>query len=369
MRRTLLLLAVVTAGCVPSATSSTTTAAPTTSTAPATSPDTTGPATTAPPVATSPPATSGVMVELFDVSELVKQVRTGVVTVSQRGLSLDMFNRPFEQTGTGTGIVIDAEGRILTNFHVVAGADEIIVFAEDGRPRSAVFVDGRAEQDLALVRVDDVGGLAPLPLGSSEAMEVGNPVIAIGNALGLDETSPSVSVGIVSALGRSLTTETGAQLGDLIQTDAAINPGNSGGPLLNRQGEVIGINTAIAGGAENIGFAISIDSAKQFIEEALSGAGTPFIGVTLTPNSADLAARFGLPTDAGVVVASVFDGSPAGEAGFRVGDVILEIDGAAVTSVEDVTGAIAAAGAGGQLNVLVARGAAQGELTVDIAER
>ncbi len=198
-------------------------------------------------------------VVLYDVSDLVGQVRPGVVSVTETGMTMDMFMGRVETEGEGTGIVIDDQGHILTNYHVISGAETVSVYAEDGRERSARVIFGDPATDIAILEVEDTEGLVPLVLGDSDAMEVGDPVIAMGNALGLDETSPTVSVGIVSALGRTIETDQ-AVLEDLIQTDAAINAGNSGGPLLNAAGEVIGINTAIASGAENIGFSISVNS-------------------------------------------------------------------------------------------------------------
>jgi S1-C subfamily serine protease len=173
--------------------------------------------TTTLPVASAPPSTTAAAPEdermgvvLFDVSELVKDVRPGVVTVTRTEISIGLFGGASEQqSGTGTGIVFDESGRILTNFHVIAGAERVFVIAEDGAPRPARVIGGFAGSDLAVLEVDDTDGLVPLVLGSSEDAEVGDPVIAIGNALGLDETQPTVSVGIVSAKGRSLPTNTG----------------------------------------------------------------------------------------------------------------------------------------------------------------
>ena len=195
-------------------------------------------------------------------------MRPGVVSVTETGFTMDMFMRQVQSEGEGTGIVIDDAGHVLTNYHVISGAETVSVYAQDGRERSARVIFGDPATDVALLEVEDAAGLVPLTLGDSGLMEVGDPVVAMGNALGLDETSPTVSVGIVSALGRSIETDQ-ATLEDLIQTDAAINAGNSGGPLLNAAGEVIGINTAIASDAQNIGFSISINSVKEEIAQAL----------------------------------------------------------------------------------------------------
>ena len=307
-------------------------------------------------------------VVLYDVSELVKQVRPGVVAVSETGYTMDMFMRQVPTAGEGTGIVIDDQGHILTNYHVISGAETVSVYAEDGRERSARVIYGDPETDIALLQIADAAGLTALVLGDSDLMEVGDPVIAMGNALGLDETSPTVSVGIVSALARSIETDQ-ATLEGLIQTDAAINAGNSGGPLLNAAGEVIGINTAIASNAENIGFSISINSVKEEIGRALSGAGVPYIGVATLANSAQLAQRYRLATDQGLVVTSVLPTGPAAEAGLEAGDIILQVDGVEVAADEDLDAAVAAAGAGQAITLSIVRGRQSGDMEVTVAGR
>jgi S1-C subfamily serine protease len=199
-------------------------------------------------------------------------------------------------------------------------------------------------------------------------MEVGNPVVAIGNALGLDATSPSVSVGILSAKGRSLDVD-GATLSNALQTDAAINPGNSGGPLLNEAGQVIGINVAVAQGAENIGFAIAVDEARPIIESILSSVGESFIGVNLRDNTADIANRFGLATESGAIVLDVLPGGPADRAGIEGGDIIVAIDGEPMTTAGGVNATIAQLTPGSTVEVRVVRGRQTGSLTVDVEAR
>ncbi|MBN2114230.1 MAG: trypsin-like peptidase domain-containing protein [Acidimicrobiia bacterium] len=309
---------------------------------------------------------SGVV--LYDVSELVKEVRPGVVAVTETGVTYDMFRRRVETEGQGTGIVIDDQGHILTNYHVISGAESVSVYAEDGRERPARVIFGDPATDIALLEVEDTEGLVPLVFGDSDAMEVGDPVIAMGNALGLDATSPTVSVGIVSALGRSIETSQ-ATLEDLIQTDAAINSGNSGGPLLNAAGEVVGINTAIASGAENIGFSIAVNSVKGEVSRALAGLGVPFVGVTTMANSPELAQRYRLAASEGLVVTSVLPTGPASEAGLQAGDIILAVDGTAVVAEEDLEAAVAAAGAGQTVTLTIVRGRQSGDVEVVVAER
>ena len=318
--------------------------------------------------ATAAAATPMTGVALYDVSELVARVRPGVVSVTETGFTMDMFMRQVQTEGEGTGIVIDDAGHILTNYHVISGAETVSVYAQDGREGSARVIFGDPATDVALLEVEDTAGLVPLTLGDSGLMEVGDPVVAMGNALGLDETSPTVSVGIVSALGRSIETDQ-ATLEDLIQTDAAINAGNSGGPLLNAAGEVIGINTAIASDAQNIGFSISINSVKEEIAQALRGTGVPFVGVTTMANSAELAARYRLATGEGLIVTSVLPTGPASAAGLQAGDIILSVEGVAVSTEEDLAAVVAAAGEGGALTLTVVRGRQSGDLEVEIAAR
>ena len=309
-------------------------------------------------------------VVLFDVSELVKDVRPGIVTVTRTEITIGMFGGASEQeSGTGTGIVFDEAGLILTNFHVIAGAERVFVIAEDGAPRPARVVGGFAGTDLAVLEVDNTAGLVPLVLGSSDDAEVGDPVIAIGNALGLDETQPTVSVGIVSAKGRSLPTNTGVQLEGLLQTDAAINSGNSGGPLLDGRGEVIGINTAIIQSAQNIGFAIPIEQASDLIASIRSGSGRPFIGINFRQNSSEFAERFGLATSDGVIVYGVLPTSPADLAGLRVGDVVVEIDGIQIGPERDFSELVAGLEIGSDHDVVFVRGRQVLSTTVTVTER
>ena len=318
------------------------------------------------------PETAGVQVTagLFDVSDLVKQVRTGVVSVTQERVQLDLFGVPEEvPAGAGTGIVIDDSGLVLTNFHVIRGASRVIVTAEDGKQREASVVAQASSRDLALLQLTDFEDLEPLPFGNLDRLEVGDPVIAIGNALGLDSTDPTVSAGIVSAKGRTIRSEVGT-LQDLVQTDAAINPGNSGGPLLNGSGEVIGVNTAIAGGgAQNIGFAISVDTAANFIERYQLGVGESFIGVQMVDNSPAAADRFELGVSDGALVIEVVPGAPADEAGMEQWDVIVRIGDTDIAGSADVVRAIQETLPGDAVMFEIVRGGDTEAIEVVIGER
>ncbi len=307
--------------------------------------------------------------DLYDVSDLVKRVRGGVVSVTQERVRLDLFGVPEEvPSGAGTGIVIDSSGLVLTNFHVIEGAARVVVTGEDGRQRDAEVVAEASSRDLALLQLEDTEGLQPLPLGTLETTEVGDPVIAIGNALGLDSTDPTVSAGIVSARGRTIRTQLGT-MQDLVQTDAAINPGNSGGPLLNAHGEVIGVNTAIAGDAQNIGFAISVDTAAKFIERYRLGIGEPFLGVQMVDNSAAAADRFDLGTDSGALIIEVVSASPASDAGLEQWDVIVRVGDTEIATSADAVSAITDANPGDRIELALVRGEERLVVEATIGER
>ena len=279
--------------------------------------------------------------------------------------------------GQGSGFIISAAGDILTNSHVVDGADRVTVTLKDGRSFEGVVEGQDSVTDLAVIRIE--AGDEPLPiapLGNSDFVKVGDWAIAVGNPLGLDNT---VTLGIVSTLKRS-----SASVGipdkrlDFIQTDAAINPGNSGGPLLNQNGEVIGINTAIRADAMGIGFAIPINKAKEIKDQLVAGESIahPYLGVqiaTLTPdiarrNNEDPNAGVLLPEVAGVLVIRVVPNTPAADAGLRRGDVVLEIDGVAIASADVLQRRVEESAVGQTLKLKVKRGNQIEQLQVTTAE-
>jgi len=235
-----------------------------------------------------------------------------------------------ERSGVGSGVIIDGEGHILTNLHVIKGADEITVRFYNKKEVAGKIVGTDAATDLAVIRIPASEGLVAAKLGDSDKIEVGEWAIAIGSPFGLEQT---VTVGVVSATGRS---EVGIVPNEnFIQTDASINPGNSGGPLLNAQGEVIGINTAILSSGQGIGFAIPINTAQR-VASALIARGRVqrgWLGVALEPMSDDLAQALGAPKGQGVVVKRVLPGGPAEKAGIQPSDVILRFG---ETTVEDL---------------------------------
>jgi S1-C subfamily serine protease len=302
------------------------------------------------------------------VVEVVDQVLPAVVNVVAES---DLGD------GEGTGFIVRADGIIVTNYHVVEGASKVTVLTSDEEPDryDARVIGGDVEADLAILDVEATG-LPTVPLGSSADLELGQPVVAIGYALGL-AGGPSVTTGIVSSLTRRITVpdsrcvecNQGQRVyADVIQTDAAINPGNSGGPLVDLAGRVVGINTAGAGSAENIGFAIQIDAAKPTIYQAAEDPSAPvaFMGIG-SADASDPQVRFQLnpPVAQGAVIVNVVAGGPAESAGIRVGDVIVGFDGQAVTSADQLGERIRAHEPGDQVTVtLVHPDGSQGEVTV-----
>ena len=273
----------------------------------------------------------------LDIQAILAKVQPSVVAVETSGSTQE---GPFE--GAGSGIVLSADGLVLTNAHVIGSVGDITVVLPDGSQHPATLVGSSPDDDLALIQVEDVDDLVPAQLGSSDDLRVGDEVIAIGNALNLGG-EPTVTRGIVSAKDRDLTAE-GVTLEGLIQTDAAINPGNSGGPLVNAAGQVVGMNTAIVADAQNLGFSIAIDVARPIIENLKAGEGqvTPdqaFLGVSsadLPDVPDDVKANFDIDVDEGAFVTEVVPGSAADEAGLEAGDVIVAIDGDEVTESTQV---------------------------------
>lgn len=266
------------------------------------------------------------------------------------------------ERGTGSGFIVSADGVILTNAHVVNGADTVSVTMKDGRELQGRVVGQDPLTDVAVVRVQ-ANNLPTVPLGNSEALKAGEWAIAIGNPLGLDNT---VTAGIISATGRSASeVRVSDKRVSFIQTDAAINPGNSGGPLLNQRGEVIGMNTAIIGGAQGLGFAIPINTAQRISQQLITKGRVdhPYLGIqmrTLTPQlrqqiNSDRQVGFQVQDDRGVVIFQVLPNSPAARAGLRAGDVIKRVGGQTVAKADDVQRAVENSSVGGTLQVEVNR--------------
>lgn len=295
--------------------------------------------------------------EALDIGTLLEVVRPSVVAVNTgERTGEEMF------ASSGSGVVLSEDGLVLTNAHVVSGAPSISVDLSDGRSRPATLVGSFPERDVAVIQMQNLDRpVVPVQVGSSTDLRVGDEVIAIGNALGLGE-DPSVTTGIVSAKGRSIPGPRG-QLVDLIQTDAAINPGNSGGPLVDVSGRLVGINTAFAANSQNISFALEIDSVLPFIEDIEAGespvtADSPFLGVRTQDVGdlpADVKTNFDVDVTAGAFVVSVVPDSGAADGGLLKGDTIVEIDGEAVISSEQVGDLVAGSKPGAKLSVVYVR--------------
>ncbi|MDQ2941245.1 MAG: trypsin-like peptidase domain-containing protein [Chloroflexota bacterium] len=298
------------------------------------------------PVASVPVAGTASQVRVLESSSViaaVKRVAPAVVTVySQGGGALN------NATGTGSGFIFDANGWILTNRHVVSGAQKLTVQLQDTRSFDATLYGIDTLTDLAIIKIDATG-LPTAPLGDSAGLQAGQVAIAIGNPLGNFENT--VTTGVVSGLGRQIragdaTQTSSEQLNNLIQTDAAINPGNSGGPLVNSEGQVIGVNTAVNASAQGIGFSIPIDVAKPILQQALKGEklSRPFIGVRYTSVTQQVAKDQGLSVKNGALIgsgtagtAAILPDSPAAKAGLQSGDVIVAVDGQKIDEAHDLS--------------------------------
>jgi serine protease Do len=270
-----------------------------------------------------------------------------------------------ERAGVGSGVIIDPQGHILTNLHVIKGADEITVRLHTKKELRGKIVGTDARTDLAVIRITEADGPTPAPLGDSDRLRVGEWAIAIGSPFGLEQT---VTVGVISATGRS---EVGiVPYENFIQTDASINPGNSGGPLLNFRGEIIGINTAIVSTGQGIGFAIPINVAQR-VASQLIGKGRVvrgWLGVSLQPLTPDLAKALGASSAKGTVVARVLPGGPAEKAGLAPNDLILRFGDVAVEDLQHLQRLVLDAPVDRPVTLRILRGGKEQSVTVTIAE-
>jgi serine protease Do len=312
-----------------------------------------------------------------DIHGIIGKVEPGVVAIRTEAFDpRDIFQR-FPQRGAGTGMIISADGDVLTNAHVIENATAIkVTISGEREARDAELVARHPDVDVALVRIKGAKDLPTVQLGESGRLRVGDAVVAIGNALALPG-GPTVTEGIVSALDREL--ESGNDtLGNLIQTDAAINPGNSGGPLVDAAGTVVGINTAVIQSAgqelaQNIGFAIAIDTVKPLLDDLRAGrqavASQAYLGVqsqTLTPDIAD---QFGFSVERGAIVANLVPDSPADKAGLRRLDVVIRFGSTDIETAEGLVRAVRAKKPGDEVEVTIRRGDDERRVTVTLESR
>jgi len=314
----------------------------------------------------TPPPSSNQTAELPSIADVVALVKPSVVAITTEVVSYDFFNRPFTQEGAGSGWVLDEDGIIVTNNHVVAGASVITVTMDDGRTFTADMQSVSTDplNDLAILKID-ARNLPALERGDTSGLRVGDWVIAIGNALG---QGIRATEGIVSRKGVSLSVSQGQTLYDLLETSAAINPGNSGGPLVNLAGELIGITSAKVAqiGIEGMGYAISIDIATPIVQELINKGYVvrPWLGVSLYTVDQIAIRQLNLALDKGVLLVEVVGGSPAVQAGLKAGDVISSIGGEEVANVQELTRVLHKSKIGQPLEIIFWRGNAKSTVQV-----
>jgi serine protease Do len=322
--------------------------------------------------------------ELGSVRAVAERAKPAVVQITNQQVALDRLGRPSPTgTGIGSGVIYDPQGLILTNNHVIDGAASLLVTLPDGRILPGKLLGGDPQTDLAVLKIDPQPGesLPVAVLGDSDALNVGDWLVAIGNALGLPG-GPTVTAGVASALGRSVQEssstpgEVGPYLYDLIQTDAAINPGNSGGPLLNMAGEVVGINTLVAGGdgyvaTQGIGFSIAVNAAKPIAEQLVSQGRVahPFLGIFYHQLTPAIAEQLSLSAKQGVVVTQLVSGAPAEKAGLQVRDVISTVDGQQIVDETTLGRALNRHKPGERAQLSVVRGDQRLTLDVTLSEK
>ena len=302
------------------------------------------------------------------IPEVVMKVKPSVVSINVEITAYDIFNRAVKEQGAGSGWIIDGDGYIVTNNHVVQDADSVTVTLYDGRIFEAASVKTDPLTDLAIVKIEATD-LPAVGIGDSSQLDVGDSVVAIGNALGQGISATS---GIVSAVNISLDTDTGQTLLGLIQTDAAINPGNSGGPLVNTAGEVIGIDSIKVSqvGVEGMGYAISINEAVPIIN-ALIEEGyivRPWLGIGISTVDAFVASLYNLSVDNGVLISNVVANGPADDAGLQEGDIITKVDNEEVTDMGDFIQIINSSDIGQTVKITYWRGDSEQTADVTLAE-
>ncbi len=328
--------------------------------------------------AESPSSAAGpaAMLQLPDIAGVVEMTRPAVVSVVGNAPGRDYLGRVVPNPQSGSGVIFDPKGYILTNNHIVENTDAITVTLDDGRQFEAEALGTDRLTDLAVLKID--GSEFPaVPLADPTKVRVGEWVIAIGNALGLNG-GPTVTVGVVSALDREFSVSADSQLYGLVQTDASINPGNSGGPLLNLRGEVVGINTAVARvdrigrGIEGIGFAVGMDTVAPVAQQLIENGEVrwAWLGVLISELDPEMAAQAGVGDREGVLIVDVVRGGPAMKAGLRAGDVLLSVEGHEVATTRDLIELLRYEhGVGDEIGLVVARSGKEITMKATLEER
>ena len=329
----------------------------------------------------------------FTINQIYDNASAGVAFIEASGGAPAGLPTPFgspapQQQSSGSGFVIDDEGHVMTNAHVVDGAEQIeVTLGDDEESYDAALVGQDDSTDIAVLEIDaPADALEPLALGDSSGLDVGDPVVAIGNPFGLDRT---VTAGIVSALQRQISAPNGFTISDVIQTDAPINPGNSGGPLLDGSGEVVGVNSQIESNGQGnvgIGFAVPIDTAREIAQQLIESGEVKhaFLGITGADLEPDVAEALNLEAGSGALVQDVVPGSPADEAGIQAGDavvtvdgrriraggdLIVAVDGEPVAGIEGVIAAVDSHAPGDEIELTLVRGDDERTETVTLDER
>lgn len=324
------------------------------------------PEPTPPPTETPAPTPTA---EPMSVADVAERSLPAVVSILTGPVDLRQFLDPGSQADySGSGVIISEDGLIVTNSHVVEGATFVLVTLTDDRSFRAEIVGADPTSDLAVLKIN-AEGLPTLSFGNTAMLRIGEPVVAIGNALAL-EGGPTVTSGVVSAVGRSVSLSDG-ELSDLVQTDAAINPGNSGGPLLNMNNEIVGINTAIDRSQPGIGFAMGTTTINRVVEQLIATGEVVrgYLGVTLATVNPIIAQRFNLDVEEGVLITNVLNGTPAANAGLEPRDVAINFNGEILTSSNEFIHLIRTSPIGEELQITIVRRGEQHTFSVVLAVR
>lgn len=303
-----------------------------------------------------------------ELIETIEKISPSVVNINTVRLVHDYYMNIVPLRGMGSGVIFDTDGHIMTNNHIVEASEKIEVTLFDGRKYDGKLVGTDRLSDIAVVKIDGEN-LPPAPLGDSSTLKVGQMAIAIGNPFGFFLQGPTVTVGVISAMHRTIRAEQGV-FENLLQTDAHINPGNSGGPLVNIKGEVIGIISANIPFAQGIGFSIPISTAKRIADELIAHGKVirPWLGILGVGVNEQIAAYYRLPSDRGILVTRIFENSPAFKAGIAPGDMIIEADHKDIKDMGELTKELRSKKVGDSMSVTVQKGRQKGEITMKLAE-